>query len=66
MTSSKELGNFLRFIALKIVRLLNKPLLGLQVEVAVDVGLAAEVPDHVRAFDLPGVPHLVGTDVVFS
>ncbi len=35
-------------------------------EVAVDVGVAAEVPDEVGAFDLPGVPDFVGGDVVFA
>lgn len=35
-------------------------------EIAVDVGEAAEVPDEVGAFDLPGVPDFVGGDVVFA
>ena len=35
-------------------------------EVAVDVGVAAEVPDEVGAFDLPGVPDFVGGEVVFA
>lgn len=28
-----------------------------------DVGHAAEVPDHVGAFDLPGVPDFVASDI---
>jgi hypothetical protein len=30
-----------------------------QMEIAVNVGLTAEIPDHFRTFNLPGVPHPV-------
>ncbi len=40
--------------------LLSDPFrLNRKMEVAVDVGMAAEVPDEVGAFDLPGVPDFV-------
>ena len=35
-------------------------------KVAVDVWLASEVPHHVGAFDLPCVPYLIGSDIVFA
>src|SRR5579871_5420712 len=35
-----------------------------QVEISVDVRGAAEIPDHIRAFDLPDVPDFVVADVV--
>ena len=35
-------------------------------EVAVDVWLTAEVPDHFRTLNLPGVPDLVAADVVLA
>ena len=31
-----------------------------------DVGLTAKIPDHVGAFDLPGIPDLVGADIVLT
>ena len=31
-----------------------------------DVGLTAKIPDHVWTFDLPGIPDLVGADIVFT
>ena len=37
-----------------------------QVEIAVDVRHAAEIPDHVRALDLPDIPHLVIADIEFA
>ena len=37
-----------------------------QMEIAVDVGKATVVPNHLGAFDLPRIPNLIGSDVVFS
>lgn len=31
-----------------------------------DVRLTAKIPDHVWTFDLPGIPDLVGADIVFT
>lgn len=30
------------------------------------MGLTSEIPDHVWAFDLPGVPNFIGTHVIFA
>ena len=43
---------------------LDETILSLEVKVAVNVGLASKVPNHVWTFDLPGIPNLVGTYVI--
>ena len=35
-------------------------------KVAMDVWFASEVPHHVRAFDLPCIPYLIGSDIVLA
>lgn len=35
-----------------------------QMEIAMDVRITAEVPYHVRPFDLPGIPYLVIPNVI--